>query len=247
MKNRLEGEIHIYRLNLSETSDEQYAQALRLLDSDERVRADRYRHEPSKRSFVQVRSALRRLLSHYLGQPAESICFELGEKGKPSLAGAESNQGLVFNVSHSGDFGLIALAMDTELGIDVERIRAMTYMDGMAERCFANCELAWWKALPEDRRQAAFYDFWSCKEAFVKATGEGIALGLDACVVDLSGPPRLVSVPASCGKAHDWRLAEIEVGAGHSAAVCYRGGPRLVRFGNGIALCENYELSLNWL
>lgn len=245
MKHRLEGEIHIYRLNLSETSDEHYSQALRLLDSEEGVRAGRYRHESSKRSFVQVRSALRILLGHYLGQSPESIRFELGEKGKPRLAGTEPNQGLVFNVSHSGDFGLIALALDTELGVDVERIRAMTYMDGMAERCFADCELAWWKALPEGQQQAAFYEFWSCKEAFVKATGEGITLGLDACVVDLSGPPRLVAVPVNCGKAHDWRLAKVEVGAGHSAVVCHRGDPRLVRFGNGIALCENYELSLN--
>ena len=132
----LEGEIHVYRLNLAEDAGQR--QSVQLLDADERDRADRYRHEPSKRSFVRVRSALRVLLGHYLGQPAGSIRFELGEKGKPRLAGTTPDQGLVFNVSHSGEFGLIALAKDTALGVDVERIRAMAHRDGMAER-FERC------------------------------------------------------------------------------------------------------------
>ena len=242
MMESLEGEIHIYRLDLA--GDAGGHQAFQLLDPDERERANRYRHEQSKRAFVQVRSALRILLGHYLGCPAESIRFELGDKGKPRLAGTAPDQGLVFNVSHSGDIGLIALSKDTALGVDVERIRALAHRDGMAERCFAPDELAWWHDLPEDRREAAFFAFWSCKEAFVKATGEGITLGLDACVVDLSGQPRLMSVPHRYGKAEAWRLAEVPVGAGHSAAVCHRGAPRIVRVADCAVLRENYVLPL---
>lgn len=232
---RLEGKIHIYHLDLVECQHEPYRHRLALLDAGEQERASRIRHEQTRRCFVWVRSCLRGLLGHYLGTEANGIRFVLNEKGKPRLAGTAPNQGLVFNVSHSGDCGLIALARDTALGVDVERHRPMPHMEGMAERCFADAELAWWRSLPEGRRQQAFFTFWSCKEAFVKATGEGIALGLDACVVDLSGQPRLLSIPPSQGTVDEWRLAEIDVGGGYSAALCHNGAERTVLVANALA------------
>jgi len=226
----LDGGVHVYRLDLAAGSDEAFRQAWALLDGEERGRAARIRHEPTKQSFVSVRAALRVLLGRYLRQAPEAICFALGDKGKPRLAGTEPDQGLVFNVSHSGDCGLIAIACDTSLGVDVERSRAMPHMDGMAERCFAPDELAWWQGLPPARQEQAFFAFWCCKEAFVKATGEGIGLGLESCAVDLSGqPPRLRSIPPRCGRAEDWRLAELDAGPGHRAALCYRGAERPLR------------------
>jgi len=235
----LDGEIHVYRLDLSAKADLPYPQAGDLLDAGEKERAGRFRHEPSRRAFVAVRAALRILLGRYLRRNPASIRFATGEKGKPRLAGSEPDRGLVFNVSHSGDCGLIALSLDTALGVDVERQRPMAHRDGMAERCFAEQELAWWKALPEDRQEPAFFALWCCKEAFVKATGEGIALGLDACVVDLSGPPRLVSVPPCCGQAAEWRLAAVEAEDGYAAALCYRGTGRALRLGKGLASVNN--------
>jgi len=226
----LDGAIHVYRLHLALGSDEAFRRAWAVLDGAERERAGRFRHEPTRHAFVQVRCALRVLLGGYLRQAPTAIRFVLGDKGKPRLAGTAPDQGLVFNVSHSGAYGLIAIACDTSLGVDVERSRAMVHMDGMAERCFAPGELHWWLDLPEALRGPAFFAFWCCKEAFVKATGEGISLGLEACAVDLSvKPPRLLSIPPRCGPVDAWRLAEIDVGEGHSAALCYRGAERQLR------------------
>jgi 4'-phosphopantetheinyl transferase len=223
--------VHVYRLNLAEFPDASYDRACLVLDGDERERAARFRHEPSKRAFVQVRSALRVLLGGYLRQAPADIRFTLGEKGKPRLAGTAPDRGLVFNVSHSSDCGLLAFAWDTSLGVDGERCRAITHVDGIAERCFAPAELAWWRGLPEARREKAFFGLWTCKEAFVKATGEGITLGLESCIVALaSQPPSLLSIPPQCGLAQDWRLAEIDAGTGYQAALCYRGKLRSLRF-----------------
>jgi 4'-phosphopantetheinyl transferase len=142
----------------------------------------------------------------------------------------------VFNVSHSGDCGLLAFACDTRLGVDVERIRAMTHRDGIAARCFAPGELVWWQGLPEAQLETEFFSFWTCKEAFVKATGEGVSLGLESCVVNLAfKPPRLRSIPPSCGLAEEWRLAEIDAGLGYRAALCYRGMERQLRFADAAA------------
>jgi 4'-phosphopantetheinyl transferase len=222
--------VHVYRLNLAEFHYASYERACLLLEDDERERATRFRHAPSKRAFVQVRSALRVLLGGYLRLPPAAIRFDLGEKGKPRLAGTAPDQGLVFNVSHSGDCGLLAFAWDTSLGVDVERCRAIAHVDGIAERCFAPAELAWWRGLPDARREQSFFKLWTCKEAFVKATGEGITLGLESCIVALaSQPPNLLSIPPHCGLAEDWRLAEIDAGEGHQAALCYRGKQRSLR------------------
>ncbi len=225
----LEGELHVYMLRLDQCREDSFRQAWEWLDGEERARANRIRHEPTSRSFITVRSCLKGLLGRYLGQDPATVRFALNEMGKPRLENSEPDRGLVFNVSHSGDFGLIALARDTALGVDVERRREITHMEGMAERCFAPCELAYWRSLPEDRRQSAFFDFWSCKEAFVKAVGQGITLGLEACIVDLTAGPKLVSVPGSCGKTEQWRLAKLDLGQGHAAAVCYRGAERKLR------------------
>lgn len=235
----LEGEIHVYRLDLAECQGRPFPRAWALLDAGERERAECIRHEQTRRCFVWVRSCLRNLLGHYMGVAAGGIRFVLNEKGKPRLAGTAPNQGLVFNVSHSGDCGLIALAKDTALGVDVERKRAMAHMDGMAKRCFADSELAWWRSLPENHRQQAFFAFWSCKEAFAKATGEGIALGLDACVVDLSGQLRLVSIPPGYGAADEWLLVRIDVDESHSAALCHQGQKRTVLVADGLAFAAD--------
>lgn len=223
----LAGEIHLFRLDLAEASEESWA----LLDAAERSRAGRIRHGQARRCFVQARAGLRHLLGHYLGCDPTAIGFALGAKGKPRLADTAPDRGLVFNVSHSGELGLIALALDTALGVDVERTRPMANRQAMAERCFAPSELAWWNSLPEEQRQAAFFRLWCAKEAFVKATGEGIGLGLQSCVADLSGPPRLLAVPQGHGPAAEWRLAEIEAGPSHGAALCYRGPERRLRLG----------------
>jgi 4'-phosphopantetheinyl transferase len=222
----LDGEIHVYCFNLAHFPDGFFLNCWSLLDEEERGRATRIRHGETQNRFVAVRSGLRVLLARYLTCAASGIRFVLGEKGKPRLAGTEPGQGLVFNVSHSGDCGLVALAYDTDLGVDVERRRAMVNLDGIAERCFSAGELAHWRALPLEHRQQAFFALWSFKESFVKATGEGITLGLASCVVDLSGQPRLISIPASCGKPEGWRLAEIDAGAGYSAGICYRSSER---------------------
>ena len=222
----MDREIHVCLIDLALFPNDLVDRSRRLLAPEETERANRIVHLETQRSFVIVRASLRALLGRIMGVAPNTIRFELGEKGKPRLAGFKPDEGLVFNVSHSGGRGLIALAYDTTLGVDVEKWRVMKDYAGIAERCFSAGELACWRASPPECQQSVFFALWSLKEAFVKATGEGISLGLASCVVDLARRPRLVSIPPRWGEADAWRLNVIDAGEGFSAGICHFGVER---------------------
>jgi len=224
------GEIHLWTLDLAAALDE--AHLRRLLDAEEQARAARFRHAVAKRVFILTRGALRRLLGRYLETEPASLSFLLGSRGKPRLSGTEPERGLVFNISHSADTALFALALDRSLGVDIEAWRTVKDMEGMALRCFSPLELAYWHGLHEDARLAAFFAYWTCKEAFAKAVGAGIAVGLERCAIDLVNGPRLVAIPGEYGHPHDWELLSLDPGPGHSAALCAKGNIHLVRTGD---------------
>ena len=236
------GEIHLWTLDLAAR---RLSEALfwPLLDDREQARAGLFRHENSRRRFTLVRGGLRWLLGRYLEIEPDQLSFILGDRGKPRLSGTEPNRGLVFNVSHSNDSALVALARDTAVGVDIESWRVLNHLEGMAARCLATREWAYWTGLRDQARLAAFFSFWTCKEAFVKAVGAGIALGLQRCVIDLEPEPRLVSVPGHCGQSEDWQLIGLNTAPGTSAALCASGIIREVRMGDltGILMSETYD------
>jgi 4'-phosphopantetheinyl transferase len=226
----LTGEVHLWTLNLAAGLNE--ACFWHLLDEEEQDRACRFRHAVSKRQYILSRGVLRWLLGCYLGADPTGLSFLSGSRGKPRLSKAEPERGLVFNVSHSADTSVFALALDTALGVDIEAWRTVNNMEGVAMRCFAPRELAYWRGLPENARLPAFFAFWTCKEAFAKAVGAGIAVGLERCAIDLVNGPRLVLIPEEYGLPRDWTLLGLHPGRGHSAALCAKGNIREVRTGD---------------
>lgn len=205
-----------------------------ILSLDEIERRDRYRHEQARLSFVRVRIALRLLLARYLQRTPAEIRLEMSDKGKPLLAGPESSLGLNFNVSHSGDWGLLAFGLNADVGVDVEQHRASIQQRGIAQRCFSPAEFEWWASLPQAERTAGFYRFWCCKEAFAKATGLGLGIGLENIALDFSPTACLRSIPPGHGEVGDWHLLELTVAGPHQAALCYRAERRDVRLFNAL-------------
>jgi 4'-phosphopantetheinyl transferase len=196
-------------------------------------------HSQAKSRFVRVRAELRRLLGQYLDCHPASISFTIGEHGKPRLVGTAPNTGLVFNLSHCGDCALIGFGLDTALGLDVEQQRRISNLDGLARRCFAAEEWAWWQNLPPDERVIGFLRVWTGKEALVKASGEGIRVGLRNIALDLAGSARFIALPTVCGLVSQWHLHEIDLGAGVCAAVCHDGAKRRLLVANGADCVTN--------
>jgi 4'-phosphopantetheinyl transferase len=137
------GEVHVWTVPLG-AADGELAAMLVTLSADERERAERYRHEPSRATYVQARATLRALLGRYLGAPPGELHFAHAAQGKPALPGC----GLHFNVSHTQGLALIAVTRAGEVGVDVERLREQPTHLGLATRYFTPAEAQALRRLP---------------------------------------------------------------------------------------------------
>lgn len=148
---------------------------LAALDGPERLRVGAYRQRADRARFAAVRGALRRLLGVRLGMAPAAVPLGVDVHGKPALRLPEPE--LVFNVSHSGDAGLIALAPAAaiaDIGVDIEQCRPVD-APALAATAFSHAECAWLDDCDDDERLDRFYALWTAREALAKATGLGIA------------------------------------------------------------------------
>lgn len=172
------------------------------------------------------RAPFRALLGAYLGRPAEAVALVEGAHGRPVLA--EAGQPWAFNWSHSGDQAVLAIARGVEPGIDLERLRARPRALEIAQRYFCAEEAQALAALDATRRDAAFLELWTAKEAVLKAIGRGLAFGLQRlCLAVPPLPPALLWLDGD--DAAQWQLRHVAVDAAHVAMLAWRGAPRRVR------------------
>ncbi|MBK8816964.1 MAG: 4'-phosphopantetheinyl transferase superfamily protein [Methylococcaceae bacterium] len=114
-----------------------------------------------------------------------------------------------FNLSHTGNKIAIAVGYRCQLGIDIELCKTRSSLSALVEKCFDKVEKNYWQQLPETLKAQEFYRFWTRKEAFVKATGRGIALGLKICVINPNQPNTFLRIPAKFGLPSEWRIHDI--------------------------------------
>ncbi len=217
--------IHVWQLNL-ELEDSHNLRLKNYLVAEEIERAQRYTHLKAQQQFIAARGQLKQILASYLKKTPKSIQFEIGQYGKPRLAGTYPDQGLVFNLSHSACAGLVAISLDSALGVDIERINSKHNLAGMAQRCFSEDEYHRWEQSEETVKTAQFYDYWCAKEAFLKASGRGLALGLERCVIELT-QIRFISLPEPY-QADQWQLWRMDVDNGYRAYVARNKIPGVV-------------------
>ncbi len=196
-------------------SPDELATMRQILSADECDRANRYKRPIDQHKAVVTRATLRSLLSRYLGQSPTSIQFISSDSGKPSVV--EHSSGIRFNLSHSGDYCVYAIARDLEVGVDIEQIRPD--FDGLpiARRFFAACESdALANASAEDRARL-FSQYWTCKEAYVKAIGKGLSYGLADFEVTVGAEPKIFD--STRMEVDGWTLRALEPPTGYVAAL----------------------------
>lgn len=174
--------VDIWIVDLS-VAEQTLQRAQTVLSEDELQRSRRFRFPVDCRRFVMARANLRRILASYLHVAAQTLVFDYSEYGKPTLSRPQSQ--MRFNVSRSGERALIACTQGREVGVDIEKERQDIEIDDLAKRFFTAPENAKLQAFPLPDRYQAFLRCWTCKEAFVKAVGRGLSLGLDKFDVSL--------------------------------------------------------------
>ena len=164
-------EIHLWRGDLTRLA-ENAGPLRRTLSASERERCARLRSSRDRWRWSFGRGALRHVLSRYLGSAPEHLVFRYGEAGKPCLA---DHCQLQFNVSHSEELVVIAVTSGAPVGVDVERLRPLSHMEGIARRWFPAAEYrAIRRTSSPQRRARLFFEVWTREEARAKATGDGL-------------------------------------------------------------------------
>lgn len=160
--------------------DFQSSYFLKLLDEVERKKAQAFYFEKDREQFVVVRGLLKTLTSKILNIKNTYISITYNENGKPLLKVKGSVSPLVFNVSHSHDYAYIALALEDELGVDIEKVDSERKWKEILEKNFTKKEKKYvFSISQEEEQRRRFYQLWTLKEAIVKCEGQGLFKSLE--------------------------------------------------------------------
>ena len=227
-------ELHIWRATLDQSLS-LMKRFEKLLAPDECERAERFRFERDQRHFIAARGILRSILGSYMGIDAASVRFCYAAQGKPALPLSANRPGppMHFNLSHSHECVLYGFSLDHQIGIDVEYMRPLEDAMKIAAQFFSNSEIELLRALPDAQKHLGFYNCWMRKEAYIKATGEGLSMPLDQFDVSLAPhePARLLNIRAAGGgDVSRWSLLEVNAGAEYAAAAAVAGSIERVAY-----------------
>ena len=218
---RLEAaEVHVYSVSLTQPQ-QMLARLASMLSEDERERAGRFHFQIHSSRFMAGRGLLRLLLGRHLEREPAELDFIYQPGGKPELG--PSQGGVHFNLAHFEDTLLLAVSRLGPLGVDLERVRDLPDLEGLVGRFFSVREATAFARLPAPEKPQAFFNLWTRKEAWLKATGDGIAQGLDKVEVTFlpKEPARLLALPAS-DAPQDWTLHELQPAPGFVGALALK-------------------------
>lgn len=223
--------IDIWLIDLAE-EDKDIFNHQRYLTKDELARAGKYLSGKKSREFIITRSALRNIIGYVLKTNPRQIEFAYTSSGMPLLDSAWSHTNITFNVSHSHDLAIIAVSIENIIGIDIEKIREDIDYKKLAKRFFSEYEHQQIMEFEDTLRLNAFFATWTRKEALVKATGTGIAYGLNKfdVSVDPDKPAELVDSRWQDECQSNWSLLNIETLPEYKACLAVAGEMPNIRY-----------------
>lgn len=217
--------VHVWRIPL-DLSVERINWLRESLSVDEIKRADRFRFDVHRHRFIAARGAMRHILAGYLHREPEKLTFRYSPFGKPDLEQPPGPEELAFNISHSQDLALLAVAQHRPVGVDIEFMRQDLADEQIARRFFSTSEVESFLSLTETLHTEAFFNCWTRKEAYIKAIGEGLSMPLDRFDVSLipGEPAELLATRPDPAQALQWKLYALSPGEGYKAALVIQGG-----------------------
>jgi 4'-phosphopantetheinyl transferase len=218
--------VHVWRADLRELPEADLRRrAATTLEAHELARAERFHRPRDALRFMVGRTLLRHVVGSELGVAPERVRLRIGALGKPALERGGAMPDVRFNLAHSGDWVLVAVALGREVGVDVQRWQAGLDFRAMADRFFTPAEALALRRLSGTAALRAFYDGWVRKEACLKAAGRGLSGRLDDFEVSLRphAPAGPVQAGGEGGLGASWHLSDLPTDDGYSAAVANEG------------------------
>jgi 4'-phosphopantetheinyl transferase len=220
----LKGEIHLWTASLV-PSPEKIERLRSVLSPEEKKRASYFKFVREQHAYIVSQAVLRVLISAYLDiEPAEVIQVA-SKKGKPFLINEPS---LSYNISNSHEICVYAFSRDAEVGIDIEKIRELPDIDQLIEKNLTSRETSYFLKNP-DHKLSLFFQFWTLKESYLKAIGEGMRLTPENLEFSLNdGNFRLRSVKYGF-EATDWQFKGFTREGNYTGTLTYQKRETVVR------------------
>lgn len=194
------------------------------LDDEELAHSRRLRFPQHQREYILSHALLRTTLSQYADIAPTQWGLLRNASGKPYLVETVGAERLRFNLSHTHGLSVCAVTLDCDLGVDVEFHANRESLLDVADHYFSQREIADLRALPKAVQGDVFFRYWTLKESYIKARGEGLSIPLDSfsfCFPADSAVGFIDHIDASASGA--WRFQWLEPSSLHSVAVAIRG------------------------
>jgi 4'-phosphopantetheinyl transferase len=181
-----------------------------LMSADEHARMARFVFDRDRRAFLLTRALVRTMLSRYAPIAPADWKFIANVHGRPEILDRPAGvPDLRFNISHTDGLIACAVTIGREVGVDVEHVGRRLEHD-IASRFFAPAEVSDLHSLPDDQQRRVFFDYWTLKEAYIKARGFGLALPLGDFAFKLKppGPPAIAFEPSLEDDPATWQFLQ---------------------------------------
>ena len=217
-------EVHVWRASLDLPGLD--LEALQwTLAVDELQRAQRFKFRVERDRFIAGRGLLRVILGKYLRLHPRQVPLSYGSHGKPLLDTRGTYPTLFFNLSHSRGLALFSVSQGRANGVDLEYIPRNIDCFEIGDRFLSPREINVLRSLSQPIQQAAFISCWARKEAYLKATGEGLSVEMDQFEVTGSHGELVLHFRTGDGlaEASRWTLQDLPIEQGYRAALCVEG------------------------
>lgn len=175
-----ENEIHVWYTFYEKINNPSLLDAYhKLMNEEEAMNQQSFVFERGRLEYLVARALIRTTLSRYADQEPSKWKFRTNSYGRPEIFYPIIIPKLCFNLSHCEGLVACAVTLDREIGIDVENTnRVGSYLDS-AESFFSPSEAKTLKSLVPEEQTQRFFEYWTLKEAYIKARGMGLSIPLD--------------------------------------------------------------------
>jgi 4'-phosphopantetheinyl transferase len=211
--------IDVWMLPLSADLQAQCEPFRALLSEDERRRSASYVRDEDRIRFAIARACLRLLLADYLRTDPRSLTFGVQPHGKPVLLSPHGTVYVQFNLSHSERLIAWAIGCERAVGIDVEHVPRLRTLSEHRHAFLSPAEEHVVAAMPEADRVARMSEYWTLKEAFVKATGAGLRSNVTQLTFEI-GPDSGCRLAPDNEDASRWEFRLVRPHDGYVLGLC---------------------------